>query len=615
MAVVPASSLSGVSPIQGTDEVIVTRDGTTLLRATVNTLFTSPELTGTPTAPTASLGTATTQIATTQFVADSLTGGIINSDDVVDATGISGSPPTVSGALTVLNAGKQPLDATLTSIAGLDPGADQSVYFTATNVASTYTLTAQGRALVDDATAADQRTTLGLGTIATQNSNNVTITGGSITGISSQFTVTTSGSAATPEYSIAGDLDTGFRRSSANSVSLTTGGGDAFRIDASQRTLMASGTGFSTNGVISVSFGGNSARLQVFDFAGSTNCLHMLQYAAAATGATMAIGKSRSTTVGTFATVNNADNIFQWRVYADDGAAFQECARITADVNGTPAAGSVPGRWRIQTGTSTATISDALAVTPAQRTLLGTLTDNGTDRLQVNGSANLTGAAYKIDTNEVIDSSRHHRLRSYTLATLPSATTVGQVIFVSDYGSGALMTSDGTTWKAAQGGLFVNTATATVTNTTTETTILGTGSGSKSLPANFRRAGQRINIIADGIFDSPVSTTLTLRIKLGGVTLATASITDLSTTGDQEIRITIDIVTRTTGVSGTVVCDGVARYRAAAGGVGFADITNLGATSTVDSTASNTIDVTAQWDAATATRALDVYISYINVEN
>jgi hypothetical protein len=45
------------------------------------------------------------------------------------------------------------------------------------------TCTSAGRDLLDDADAAAQRTTLGLGTISTQNSNNVSITGGSITGI------------------------------------------------------------------------------------------------------------------------------------------------------------------------------------------------------------------------------------------------------------------------------------------------------------------------------------------------------------------------------------------------------------------------------------------------
>lgn len=45
------------------------------------------------------------------------------------------------------------------------------------------TCTSAGRALLDDVDAAAQRTTLGLGTIATQAANNVSITGGSISGI------------------------------------------------------------------------------------------------------------------------------------------------------------------------------------------------------------------------------------------------------------------------------------------------------------------------------------------------------------------------------------------------------------------------------------------------
>jgi microcystin-dependent protein len=49
--------------------------------------------------------------------------------------------------------------------------------------ASNVTISTAGAALIDDADASAQRTTLGLGTIATQNANNVSITGGSVTGI------------------------------------------------------------------------------------------------------------------------------------------------------------------------------------------------------------------------------------------------------------------------------------------------------------------------------------------------------------------------------------------------------------------------------------------------
>ena len=49
--------------------------------------------------------------------------------------------------------------------------------------ASNVTISTAGAALIDDADASAQRTTLGLGTISTQNANAVSITGGSITGI------------------------------------------------------------------------------------------------------------------------------------------------------------------------------------------------------------------------------------------------------------------------------------------------------------------------------------------------------------------------------------------------------------------------------------------------
>jgi hypothetical protein len=74
-------------------------------------------------------------------------------------------------------------DATLISIALLGTAADKTIYTTGVDTWAETGLTAAGRALIDDATASDQRTTLGLGTIATQNSNAVTITGGTITGI------------------------------------------------------------------------------------------------------------------------------------------------------------------------------------------------------------------------------------------------------------------------------------------------------------------------------------------------------------------------------------------------------------------------------------------------
>lgn len=122
----------------------------------------------------------------------------------------------IDGALTTANIGStvQAYDATLQNLAGLATAANQGLYLTGTDTFATFSLTAggralggvagtantfpyfsaantvtlgaitaAGRALLDDADAAAQRTTLGLGTMATQNANAVAITGGTIDGV------------------------------------------------------------------------------------------------------------------------------------------------------------------------------------------------------------------------------------------------------------------------------------------------------------------------------------------------------------------------------------------------------------------------------------------------
>lgn len=84
----------------------------------------------------------------------------------------------------VIGTDVQAYDATLQSLSALGTVADRIAYTTGVDTWAESPISAFGRSLIDDATAGDARTTLGLGTIATQSAASVSITGGTITGTS-----------------------------------------------------------------------------------------------------------------------------------------------------------------------------------------------------------------------------------------------------------------------------------------------------------------------------------------------------------------------------------------------------------------------------------------------
>jgi hypothetical protein len=87
-----------------------------------------------------------------------------NTDRPIVAGGTGASTALAARANLGLEIGVnvQAYDAGLLSIAGLTTLADRSIYTTASDTYAVYTLTAAGRAILDDADAAAQRTTLGL---------------------------------------------------------------------------------------------------------------------------------------------------------------------------------------------------------------------------------------------------------------------------------------------------------------------------------------------------------------------------------------------------------------------------------------------------------------------
>jgi len=116
-------------------------------------------------------GTAVLSSGTISYA--TINGGVISGiTDLAVADGGTGSS-TASGARTnlglVIGTDVQAYDDALASIAGLTTASGQLIYTIASDTYATSTITAAGRAILDDADESAQRTTLGLGSLAVKN--------------------------------------------------------------------------------------------------------------------------------------------------------------------------------------------------------------------------------------------------------------------------------------------------------------------------------------------------------------------------------------------------------------------------------------------------------------
>lgn len=173
--------------------------------------------------------------------------------------------------------------------------------------------------------------------------------------------------------------------------------------------------------------------------------------------------------------------------------------------------------------------------------------------------------------------------------------------------------------KNLSGVVFVQTADKTVTNTVTQTSIVGTGVGTVTLPANFFVAGKTIRLRIGGVYSTPALSTpsVIVRVKYGSTVIATVTTSALlSGATNLEFDGKVDITCRTPGGVGTVITHGDVIYATGVAGTTAVDpLNNAGATTTIDTTTSNLLDVTIQWDTATTTRIVKATSCIVEVLN
>jgi hypothetical protein len=163
-------------------------------------------------------------------------------------------------------------------------------------------------------------------------------------------------------------------------------------------------------------------------------------------------------------------------------------------------------------------------------------------------------------------------------------------------------------------GLFAQTANSTIiTNTTVETSLINGGVGTLTVPANGFSVGDSFRAVFGGLINAGNNQTIRIRMRTGSVLLLDSGLQNLgSSVIDDVWSLNVDFTIRQIGAAGvaSIVALGSFHYtktnNASVQGFGF----NVVNSTTFDTTISNTLDVTAQWGAASTGNSIysDIFI-------
>lgn len=160
-------------------------------------------------------------------------------------------------------------------------------------------------------------------------------------------------------------------------------------------------------------------------------------------------------------------------------------------------------------------------------------------------------------------------------------------------------------WRACVSGVvFANTTIQggdTVANTTSETNF----ASNYSIPANDCQPGRVFRVTAQGLYSTAgTAPTLNMRVKFGTTVLvASGTNTTSASAVSREWRLEFQLTCISTGVSGSVEAGGTfTRFSSTVASVLW-ELRNA-ATVTVDTTATQTLQISAQWSAASASNTI-----------